>query len=233
MILWSFAGKNMEVSASRVEGFSKLSYSAQLETEDKERDKVSYKAMKHKRAREIQLDVPLYAALNVDVRAEVEEWMELCESGTKSKLYISGEPMNDSEYLLTSVKVDQVNVAPNGTWAHAEMALDFEETGADGGSSTSTATGGSSSKKSSTTSSKKTSVKTTTAGGGGTASAGSGRTTFGVGRAQATKSALDAYEQQKRKALATAAALGLKAASKKTVTTVKYASMPVSAKAHD
>lgn len=149
MILASWGGKQLEVSARTIEGISKLGYYIEAETEDKDKDKAGYKQFKLAK-RSLDMDVVLRADLNVDVRAEIGAWMDLCAAGKTDKFYVAGEAVSECSYLLVGAKADNVEIAPNGTWKSAELRLEFEQ---------STAGGSGSGSSSSSKGSKKASVK--------------------------------------------------------------------------
>lgn len=149
MILASWGGKQLEVSARTIEGISKLGYYIEAETEDKDKDKAGYKQFKLAK-RSLDMDVVLRADLNVDVRAEIGAWMDLCAAGKTDKFYVAGEAISECSYLLVGAKADNVEIAPNGTWKSAELRLEFEQ---------STAGGSGSGSSSSSKGSKKASVK--------------------------------------------------------------------------
>ena len=155
MILASWGGKQLEVSARTIEGISKLGYYIEAETEDKDKDKAGYKQFKLAK-RSLDMDVVLRADLNVDVRAEIGAWMDLCAAGKTDKFYVAGEAISECSYLLVGAKADNVEIAPNGTWKSAELRLEFEQSTA-GGS-------GSGSSSSSSKGSKKASVKSGSSG---------------------------------------------------------------------
>lgn len=149
MILASWGGKQLEVSARTIEGISKLGYYIEAETEDKDKDKAGYKQFKLAK-RSLDMDVVLRADLNVDVRAEIGAWMDLCAAGKTDKFYVAGEAVSECAFLLTGAKADNVEIAPNGVWKSAELRLEFEQ---------STAGGSGSGSSSSSKGSKKASVK--------------------------------------------------------------------------
>lgn len=148
MILASWAGKTLEVSGSKIEGFDTLSYYAEAVTEDKEKSDQQYKAFKLAGARTINVTVLLRSALGVDVKAEIDDWMKLLEDGKKAKFYVSGTAITDAEFILTTVRCDQVQLTPGGKWKCADMTLEFSQTGSGGSSSGSSSSGSSSSSSS-------------------------------------------------------------------------------------
>lgn len=154
MILASWGGKQLEVSARTIEGISKLGYYIEAETEDKDKDKAGYKQFKLAK-RSLDMDVVLRADLNVDVRAEIGAWMDLCAAGKTDKFYVAGEAVSECSYLLVGAKADNVEIAPNGVWKSAELRLEFEQ---------STAGGSGSGSSSSSKGSKKASVKSGSSG---------------------------------------------------------------------
>lgn len=182
MILASWAGKTLEVSGSKIEGFDTLSYYAEAVTEDKEKSDQQYKAFKLAGARTINVTVLLRSALGVDVKAEIDDWMKLLEDGKKAKFYVAGVAISSEEYILTSVRCDQVLISASGKWKSADMALEFAQTGAGGSSSSSSSSGGSSSSSSSSGSgSKKTgtssSSKSSSSGGKNTSGSSGNKST--------------------------------------------------------
>ena len=140
MILASWGGKQLEVSARTIEGISKLGYYIEAETEDKDKDKAGYKQFKLAK-RSLDMDVVLRADLNVDVRAEIGAWMDLCAAGKTDKFYVAGEAVSECAFLLTGAKADNVEIAPNGTWKSAELRLEFEQSTAGGSGSSSSSKG--------------------------------------------------------------------------------------------
>ena len=154
MILASWGGKQLEVSARTIEGISKLGYYIEAETEDKDKDKAGYKQFKLAK-RSLDMDVVLRADLNVDVRAEIGAWLDLCAAGKTDKFYVAGEAVSECLYLLVGAKADNVEIAPNGVWKSAELRLEFEQ---------STAGGSGSGSSSSSKGSKKASVKSGSSG---------------------------------------------------------------------
>lgn len=154
MILASWGGKQLEVSARTIEGISKLGYYIEAETEDKDKGKAGYKQFKLAK-RSLDMDVVLRADLNVDVRAEIGAWMDLCAAGKTDKFYVAGEAVSECAFLLTGAKADNVEIAPNGVWKSAELRLEFEQ---------STAGGSGSGSSSSSKGSKKASVKSGSSG---------------------------------------------------------------------
>ena len=187
MILASWAGKTLEVSGSKIEGFDTLSYYAEAVTEDKEKSDQQYKAFKLAGARTINVTVLLRSALGVDVKAEIDDWMKLLEDGKKAKFYVAGVAISSAEYILTSVRCDQVLIGASGTWKSADMALEFAQTGSGGSSSSSSSSGSSSGSKktgsSSSSSSKKTSSSSGSKSTGGSSGSKSSSTTGIISKA--------------------------------------------------
>lgn len=177
MILAKWAGKTLEVSGSKIEGFDALSYYAEAVTEDKEKSDRQYKAFKYAGARTINVTVMLRAALGVDVKKEVDDWMKLLEDGKKSSFYVAGVAISSAEFILTAVRCDQVLIAPNGDWKSADMALEFAQTGSGGSSSGSSSSGSSSSssgsKKTAASSSKTSSSRSSKTSSSSSSSSGS------------------------------------------------------------
>lgn len=159
MAIITWGGHKLDVSAKQILSPSSIDIQIEAETEDKETSGRTYKAFKGTRGRTIHLDLPLFAALGTDVRAEADAWLDDCAKGRRDKFYIAEKPVSDKVFLLTSAQAAEIAMLPGGGWKQATMKLEFSEGnsgapgsgvqsgGSSGGSSGGKGSSGGSSKK--------------------------------------------------------------------------------------
>lgn len=155
MAIITWGGHKLDVSAKQILSPSSIDIQIEAETEDKETSGRTYKAFKGTRGRVIHLDLPLFAALGTDVRAEADAWLDDCAKGRRDKFYIAEKPVSDKVFLLTSAQAAEIAMLPGGGWKQATLKLEFSESGSgtpgsgvqSGGSSGGKGSSGGSSKK--------------------------------------------------------------------------------------
>lgn len=129
MAIITWGGHKLDVSAKQILSPSSIDIQIEAETEDKETSGRTYKAFKGTRGRVIHLDLPLFAALGTDVRAEADAWLDDCAKGRRDKFYIAEKPVSDKVFLLTSAQAAEIAMLPGGGWKQATLKLEFSESG--------------------------------------------------------------------------------------------------------
>jgi len=126
-IIGSWNGFDFEISPSVVRGFSGLTIKGSVETEDKVTSKQKYATMKNSAATEIGLNVVLNAYLGCDVREEAMNLVRAATAGAANYFYTGGKKLLDYKLMLISAEITEADIAPNGTWISAKVALKMKQ----------------------------------------------------------------------------------------------------------
>lgn len=130
-------------NASEVRGFSNLSVSSSVETEDKENGGTKYVSKKNSKGYEVSITAYFDKRLGVgDVKKAAMTLVNYGANGQTGYMYAQGEKLVSSVLMLTSAKAGNIIMAPNGMWISCEVTMTLKTCSKLDGSTTSQSSGG-------------------------------------------------------------------------------------------
>lgn len=133
MILMTWAGFEFFVNPGSIRSFSDLRIETSSTFEDKEFNGLSYKEWKNADPYKVSCKAVLDIKLcQEDVRFTAIGLCDMARRRTSSgPLFYNGEPLlyDNWAFQLSKASIDQVDIAPNGMWTHAEISLEFVQSG--------------------------------------------------------------------------------------------------------
>lgn len=115
------------VSPQVIRGFTGLSIKGASETEDKESGKQQYASRKAGKPSEISLTAHLNKLTGCNVRDEALAFVTDAQSGATNYFYVGGKKLIASQLMLTEAAVDEVQIAPDGTWISCTVKLNLKQ----------------------------------------------------------------------------------------------------------
>lgn len=111
-------------NASQVRGLTDLTISSSIETEDKENGGTKYVSKKNSKGYEISMKALFDARLGIkDVKKEAMALAEYGATGQTGYMYAKGEKLVTPILMMTSAKVSNIRMTPNGVWISAEVQI--------------------------------------------------------------------------------------------------------------
>lgn len=128
MPIASFKNKVFQVSGNQKYTLSGMAWSGALDMETQE--KLGSKPstyIKGDGLDSMSFEVPLRADFGMNVRAQIEEWIDI-KSAAKPDIFILGsKPLGKNKWLLKSVSVSDMEIDARGNMLKATLKLEFEE----------------------------------------------------------------------------------------------------------
>lgn len=118
---------NFKVSPHKILTFGDLKMTGSCETKDKKKSGQGYVTKKKGKPTEITMTIELNAYLGVDVRKEVDKFIEEGRSGAKDYCYIGKSKLVPYKLMLTTASVKSVEISHNNTWVSAELSLTMKQ----------------------------------------------------------------------------------------------------------
>lgn len=111
-------------NASQVRGLTDLTISSSIETEDKENGGTKYVSKKNSKGYEISMKALFDARLGIkDVKKEAMALAKYGATGRTGYMYAKGEKLVTPILMMTSAKVSNIRMTPNGVWISAEVQI--------------------------------------------------------------------------------------------------------------
>lgn len=127
MAVLAWAGKSFEVSASAVRLIEELTVEAGTKTKKEDANGVEVSQKEKASGTKVSFTTQLDARLGCRVDDEAKAWLALSRSGQRDKISFGGTYLLDAPFMLTSCKVSDVHILPDGMMLHAKLKLTFEE----------------------------------------------------------------------------------------------------------
>lgn len=120
-----------EVSPSVLRSFGGLQIKSSIQIEDKSVTSYDYKQnvvrRKTSKATEISITVQLNAHMGCDVRNEAFLFAAEAQACAKDYFYVGDTKLYPCKLALTEATVQNIEIAPNGTWLSAEVLLTLKQ----------------------------------------------------------------------------------------------------------
>lgn len=127
MIVLAWRNKTLEVDSSHIQPISGLQISRDSEVKESKNGKQAYVKMTNAKPNNVQLEVPLIAAVGIDVKKEIDEWQSLVD-GVGDHMYFAGDDLLGCKMILASCQIAEIQFAASGKISAAKMALSFQQT---------------------------------------------------------------------------------------------------------
>ena len=113
--------------ADAIRGVRDISLSAQCETEDSTVDGQKFVKKKNSGGYAIQMTAVLNAFLGEDVQQTALALAEAARTGGTGYFYCGDNKLVPAQFMMTSAKVSDLKLAPDGTWISANVTLDLKQ----------------------------------------------------------------------------------------------------------
>ena len=111
-------------NAKEVRGFSNLTVSGSVETQDQENDRSKYVSKKNSKGFEISLTAFFDKRLGIsDVKKEAMKLVNYAANGQTGYIYSNNKKLVTCVMMLTNAKAQKIIMAPNGTWISCEVSM--------------------------------------------------------------------------------------------------------------
>ena len=111
-------------NASQVRGLTDLSISSSIETEDKENGGTKYVTKKNSKGFEVSMKALFDARMGIkDVKKEAMALANYGATGQTGYMYAGGEKLITSILMMTSAKINNIRMTPQGVWISAEVQI--------------------------------------------------------------------------------------------------------------
>ncbi len=128
MVIASFSNMTFQTSGNKIYTFDGLSMGCSLETESQDvAGKKPSTYVKGAGLGKLSFNVPLKAALGLNVRNEYGKWKSLAEAGKPYPFILGGVPLGENKWLLKSANLDNTVVNSKGEILSGTLSLEFEE----------------------------------------------------------------------------------------------------------
>ncbi|MFO7153932.1 MAG: phage tail protein [Caldicoprobacter oshimai] len=148
-----FGPKAFEVTQDKIYTFDGLQYTSSLNTE--KQDAAGKKPSTYNKGPALDtfsITIMLDAALGVNPRREIEEWIAIKDAGVAYPFVLGNRPWGSNKWLLVEVQVIAQVIDNAGNILKAEISLKFDEYVRPGSAAAKSTSGGSSKKSSNKTS---------------------------------------------------------------------------------
>ncbi|PNT91295.1 phage tail protein [Clostridium thermosuccinogenes] len=127
-VIATFAGKVFQVDSKKIYTFSDFSYTSTLQTEKQDADGSKPSTyIKGPDLDKLSIKIKLDASWGVNPRNEWGAWKRILEERKAYKFILGGVPINNTNWLLTSVSPSNVVINGSGMILSLELELQFEE----------------------------------------------------------------------------------------------------------
>lgn len=124
----TFASKVFQVTPSKLYTFDGFAYTSTLQTEKQDADGAKPSTyIKGPDLDTFSINLKLDVSMGVNPRNEWGDWERILEGQTTYPFILAGVPINNANWLLTSVSPSNANFDNNGNMLQLELALQFEE----------------------------------------------------------------------------------------------------------
>lgn len=148
MAIAIFGKKTFQVSGKRIYTFNDFTLGSQLNTESQDvAGKKPSTYIKGADLNSMAFSIPLDASLNVNVRAEYENWEAIKDAGIAYPFILGGRPISRNKWLLKNVDLSDVQIDLKGNMLKAILKVQFEEYVRPGSAKSTTGKGSGSVKK--------------------------------------------------------------------------------------
>ncbi len=120
-------GHTFIVSPTLVRGFTGLSIKGSAETKEKTEASQQYVSLKESKPIETTMTVELHATLGCDVRTEALLFVDEAIKGASGYFYVGGQKLVLCQLMLTEAGVEDIEIAPGGTWVSAKIKLNLKQ----------------------------------------------------------------------------------------------------------
>lgn len=111
-------------NAKEVRGFSNLTVSGSVETEDQENGGSKYVSKKNSKGFEIAITAYFDKRLGIsDVKKEAMKLVNYAANGQTGYIYSQNKKLVTSVMMLTSAKAQKIIMTPGGTWISCEVSM--------------------------------------------------------------------------------------------------------------
>mgnify|MGYP000942291810 CR=1 FL=1 len=127
-VIATFAGKAFQVDSNKIYTFSDFSYTSALKTEKQDVDGAKPSTyIKGPDLDSFNLTIKLDSSMGVNPRNEWGDWKRILYQKKAHPFILGGVPLNNAQWLLTSVSPSNVVIDNNGNIISLNLILKFEE----------------------------------------------------------------------------------------------------------
>ncbi len=111
-------------NAKEVRGFSNLTVSGSVETQDQENERSKYVSKKNSKGFEISLTAYFDKRLGIsDVKQEAMKLVNYGANGQTGYIYSNNKKLVTCVMMLTNAKAQKISMTPKGTWISCEVSM--------------------------------------------------------------------------------------------------------------